>query len=62
MRSIFAGIIDLRTTILRRSSWAAREQAPPGELTWPQVAAFGHLERDGPATGDNRAGLAKSRA
>ena len=27
-----------------------REQAPPGDLTWPQVLALGRLFRDGPTT------------
>ncbi len=27
-----------------------REQAPPGDLTWPQILALGRLYRDGPAT------------
>jgi DNA-binding MarR family transcriptional regulator len=27
-----------------------RDQAPPGDLSWSQVAVLGHLEREGPAT------------
>ena len=27
-----------------------RESAPPGELTWSQVAVLGHLVRDGAMT------------
>lgn len=27
-----------------------REQASPGELTWPQMSVLGRLDRDGPAT------------
>jgi DNA-binding MarR family transcriptional regulator len=27
-----------------------REQAPPGDLTWPQLSALSLLEREGPAT------------
>jgi DNA-binding MarR family transcriptional regulator len=27
-----------------------REQASPGDLTWPQLSVIGRLDRDGPAT------------
>lgn len=27
-----------------------REQASPGDLTWPQMSVIGRLDRDGPAT------------
>jgi DNA-binding MarR family transcriptional regulator len=40
---------ELRT-LLGRLKRRLREQAPPGDLTWPQISVLGLLDRDGPAT------------
>ncbi|MEI9986743.1 MAG: hypothetical protein WDN69_28380 [Aliidongia sp.] len=40
---------ELRT-LLGRLKRRLREQAPPGDLTWPHLSVLGHLDRDGPAT------------
>ncbi|WP_158781359.1 MarR family winged helix-turn-helix transcriptional regulator [Pantoea sp. BAV 3049] len=49
MKNLPATAADLRDVIgrLRRR---LREQAPPGDLTWSQISALGHLYRMGQAT------------